>query len=82
MRPWDALLRFEKRNIHFYVNKCGSHIVEFFNPRHHEQHGPCDIPGGEYFFRFEKTMKRKRPTTTSFTFRIMFRGEPSVDAVS
>lgn len=57
MRPWDALLRFEKRNIHFYVNKCGSHIVEFFNPRHHEQHGPCDIPGGEYFFSFEKTMK-------------------------
>ena len=22
---------FEKRNIHFYVNKCGFHIVEFFN---------------------------------------------------
>lgn len=25
---------FEKRNIHFYVNKCGFKIVEFFNPRH------------------------------------------------
>ncbi|MBR3748573.1 MAG: GNAT family N-acetyltransferase, partial [Firmicutes bacterium] len=23
---------FETRNIHFYVNKCGFHIVEFFNP--------------------------------------------------
>ncbi|MBR4201733.1 MAG: GNAT family N-acetyltransferase, partial [Oscillospiraceae bacterium] len=22
---------FEKRNIHFYVNRCGFHIVEFFN---------------------------------------------------
>lgn len=25
---------FEKRNIHFYVNKCGFHIVEFFNEHH------------------------------------------------
>ena len=48
---------FEKRNIHFYVNKCGFHIVEFFNPRHPEPCGPCDTPGGEYFFRFEKVMK-------------------------
>ena len=23
---------FEKRNIHFYVNRCGFHIVEFFHP--------------------------------------------------
>ena len=48
---------FEKRNIHFYVNKCGFHIVEFYNPHHPEPHGPCDTPGGEYFFRFEKVMK-------------------------
>ena len=48
---------FEKRNIHFYVNKCGFHIVEFYNPRHPEPRGPCDTPGGEYFFRFEKAMK-------------------------
>ena len=25
---------FETRNIHFYVNKCGFHIVEFFNLHH------------------------------------------------
>ena len=25
---------FEKRNIHFYVNRCGFHIVEFFNSHH------------------------------------------------
>ena len=48
---------FEKRNIHFYVNKCGFRIVEFYNPHHPEPHGPCDTPGGEYFFRFEKVMR-------------------------
>ena len=25
---------FEQRNIHFYVNRCGFHIVEFFNKFH------------------------------------------------
>lgn len=25
---------FERRNIHFYVNICGFHIVEFFNEKH------------------------------------------------
>lgn len=27
---------FEKRNIHFYVNVCKFHVVEFFNARHKE----------------------------------------------
>ncbi len=55
---------FEKRNIHFYVNRCGFHIVEFFNPTHPDPHmpgdapepegAPHDMPGGDYFFRFEK----------------------------
>ena len=53
---------FEKRNIHFYVNRCGFHIVEFFNEHHQDPHmvpdsGPCDMPGSENFFRFEKQMK-------------------------
>ena len=47
---------FETRNIHFYVNKCGFQIVEFFNPKHPEKH-TADTPGGEFFFRFEKHMK-------------------------
>ena len=47
---------FETRNIHFYVNKCGFSIVEFFNPQHPEEHS-ADTPGGELFFRFEKRMK-------------------------
>ena len=46
---------FETRNIHFYVNRCGFHIVEFFNKYHPEpdSHGNDD----EGFFRFEKVMK-------------------------
>ena len=47
---------FETRNIHFYVNKCGFSIVEFFNPKHPEEH-TADTPGGQLFFRFEKHMK-------------------------
>ena len=41
---------FEQRNIHFYVNKCGFHIVEFL--------AETDAPGGEGVFRFEKVMKQ------------------------
>jgi len=53
---------FEQRNIHFYVNKCGFHIVEFFNKFHSEESVPVDsdgelIPGGKGFFRFEEVMK-------------------------
>ena len=51
---------FEKRNIHFYVNRCGFHIVEFFNEKHPDPHV---TEGGEDedfdgMFRFEKVMKR------------------------
>ena len=56
---------FETRNIHFYVNKCGFHIVEFFNSHHPDPYDP--EPDGENrhgsedsggMFRFEKQMKR------------------------
>lgn len=51
---------FEKRNIHFYVNKCGFHIVEYLNRLHPDSHKPelSDLPGGEDFFKFEKVMKQ------------------------
>jgi len=51
---------FEKRNIHFYINKCGFQIVEYFNKHHSDSHTPIneDLPGGEDFFRFEKVMKQ------------------------
>ena len=32
---WETVTPyFEKRNIHFYVNKCGFHIVEFYHKYH------------------------------------------------
>ena len=35
---WETVTPyFEKRNIHFYVNRCGFHIVEFFNKYHPDQ---------------------------------------------
>ncbi|HEX3037791.1 MAG TPA: GNAT family N-acetyltransferase [Oscillospiraceae bacterium] len=54
---------FEKRNIHFYVNCCGFHIVEFFNKYNPDPNDPdesVELTGNEYFdgmFRFEKVMK-------------------------
>lgn len=35
IRVWECITPyFEKRNIHFYVNRCGFHIVEFWNKHH------------------------------------------------
>ncbi|MGN1053575.1 MAG: GNAT family N-acetyltransferase [Candidatus Scatosoma sp.] len=52
---------YEKRNIHFYVNKCGFRIVEFFNPKHlaewnknGNETGNIPNESGQYFLRFEK----------------------------
>ena len=55
---------FETRNIHFYVNKCGFHIVEFFNSHHPDTHDPETGEGKNYedgggMFRFEKQMIRQ-----------------------
>ena len=45
IKVWETCTPyFEKRNIHFYVNRCGFHIVEFFNERHPDPHEP-DLPG-------------------------------------
>ena len=58
---------FEKRNIHFYVNCCGFHIVEFFHPRHQfpeqewEYHGGMADEASQYFFRFVTVMHPRRP---------------------
>ena len=52
----------EKRNIHFYVNKCGFHIVEYFNKYHEDpdfsQEGAQEYPGSDDgLFRFVKVME-------------------------
>ena len=55
---------FEKRNIHFYVNKCGFHIDQFwcehFIPDHSAPKDECDqdtSEGPDEMFRFIKIMK-------------------------
>ena len=69
---WETLTPyFDTRNIHFYVNKCGFHIVEFFNPYHPEPDCPGDVPwydnddmnedpsgGTGLDFRFEKVIRK------------------------
>lgn len=50
---------FEKRNIHFYINKCGFHAVEFFNALHTAPN-PSEVDGEpcpDEMFRFVKVMK-------------------------
>ena len=53
--PW-----FEKRNIHFYVNRCGFRIVEFFCSAHPAPEEEYDKPqeGPNEMFRFEKVIRR------------------------
>lgn len=45
---------FQKRNIHFYINKCGFKIVEYFNKWHPMNDEEMDEDG---LFIFEKVMK-------------------------
>lgn len=60
---WETVTPyFEERNIHFYVNKCGFHIVEFFN-RHHPDSRMLQAKntengdiGTDAYFRFQKIM--------------------------
>ncbi|MBQ6344120.1 MAG: GNAT family N-acetyltransferase [Anaerolineaceae bacterium] len=62
VKVWETVTPyFEKRNIHFYVNRCGFHIVEFYNS-HHPDPNDADmaVQNDEQFpdgmFRFEKRM--------------------------
>ena len=53
---------FEKRNIHFYVNRCGFHIVEFYNSHHPDSNHPeeteqVDEQLPEGMCRFEKRIQ-------------------------
>ena len=60
VKVWETVTPyFEKRNIHFYVNRCGFHIVEFFNSHHPDPNDPdrveeLDEQFPEGMFRFEK----------------------------
>ena len=59
VREWELVTPyFEVRNIHFYVNKCGFHIVEFFNERHPDPSDPDKDK--ERSFRFVKHVERPK----------------------
>lgn len=64
VKVWETVTPyFEQRNIHFYVNRCGFHIVEFYNKYHQDSNDPDrghidpndQFPDG--MFRFEKVIK-------------------------
>lgn len=58
-KTWETCTPyFDKRNIHFYVNVCGFHIVEFFNEKHPMPDTPDDFigDGNEGMFGFRKHM--------------------------
>jgi len=62
VKVWETVTPyFEKRNIHFYVNRCGFHIVEFYNSHHPDPNDPdmaeqMDEQFPDGMFRFEKIM--------------------------
>lgn len=48
---------FDRRNIHFYINRCGFHAVEFFNEHHPDPNMPEQFDQEDGLFKFEKVMK-------------------------
>lgn len=59
-KAWETCTPyFEKRNIHFYVNKCGFHITEFHREEELIRNGgePFIGDGGEGMFMMKKYMK-------------------------
>ena len=63
VKVWETVTPyFETRNIHFYVNRCGFHIVEFFNSHHPDPNDPdvaehIDEQFSDGMFRFEKRIE-------------------------
>ena len=63
VKVWETVTPyFEKRNIHFYVNRCGFNIVEFYNGHHPAPNDPeaaehMDEQFPDGMFRFEKKMR-------------------------
>ena len=59
VKVWETVTPyFEKRNIHFYVKRCGFHIVEFLNSHHPDPNDPDgDNLMNDGMFRFEKVLR-------------------------
>ena len=53
---WETVTPyFDKRNLHFYINCCGFHAVEFYCACHNDPELEEPMEGAE-LFRFEKWM--------------------------
>ena len=50
---------FDRRNIHFYINRCGFHAVEFFNEHHPDPNMPEQFDQEDGLFKFEKRMHKQ-----------------------
>ena len=48
---------FDRRNIHFYINRCGFHAIEFFNSHHRDPNMPEQFDPDDGLFVFEKRIK-------------------------
>jgi len=65
VKRWETCTPyFEQRNIHFYINKCGFHAVEYFNKYHKNPNEPdldrddsCTKDDMDGMFRFVKIMQ-------------------------
>lgn len=54
VKVWETVTPcFEKRNIHFYVNKLGFHIVAYYNEHYHEPDATEDM---WEMYKFEKVI--------------------------
>ena len=68
---WETVTPyFEKRNIHFYVNRCGFHITEYYNEHHCD---PNDKEGDmSEMFRFEKILPSTKESIQEQIRRIAY----------
>lgn len=56
IKIWETVTPyFEQRNIHFYVNRLGFHIVEFYNEFNKDVNMPEELDG---MFRFQKLINK------------------------
>ena len=63
-RVWETCTPyFDQRNIHFYLNKCGFHITEYWNRFHPAPDEPEDFigDGKQGMFEFKKWMTTETP---------------------
>lgn len=49
---------FDRRNIHFYINRCGFHAVEFFSEHHPDPNMPERFDEDDGLFKFEKRINK------------------------